>query len=224
MATQTYQLVLRSGPHPGRVFELAQDVVSIGRDVANTIVINDAEVSRRHARLTAQAGGYILEDLGSTNGTFVNGTRLLGPHLIRAGETITLAENIVLEVQVLHMDPDATVAVASGPVTAPAAEKQAPYPPESYQTSVPTQKPAYAAPMPPPVQPAPAYTAYSGQIPQGPVEVEDELEKPSRKRTLLYAGCGCLVVLLCVLAAGAFVFDYLNLYCTPPFQSLFPCP
>ena len=155
MATQTYQLVLRSGPHPGRVFELAQDVVSIGRDVANTIVINDAEVSRRHARLTAQAGGYILEDLGSTNGTFVNGTRLLGPHLIRAGETITLAENIALEVQVLHMDPDATVAVVSGPVTAPAAEKQAPYPPESYQTSVPTQKPAYAAPMPPPVQPVP---------------------------------------------------------------------
>jgi S-DNA-T family DNA segregation ATPase FtsK/SpoIIIE len=61
-----FQLIMRSGPTPGKVFQLKNDEVFIGRDVGNDIVINDAEISRRHARLSVQAGGYILEDLGST--------------------------------------------------------------------------------------------------------------------------------------------------------------
>lgn len=61
----------------------------IGRDLTNDIVINDAEISRRHARLISQAGGYVLEDLGSTNGTFINGQRLASPYILRPGETVT---------------------------------------------------------------------------------------------------------------------------------------
>ncbi len=52
MASQSFQLVMQKGPNPGKIFELAQEEATIGRDISNRIVINDPEVSRRHARLT----------------------------------------------------------------------------------------------------------------------------------------------------------------------------
>jgi pSer/pThr/pTyr-binding forkhead associated (FHA) protein len=77
MASQSYQLVVNSGPNIGKVYPLTQSEIVIGRDPTNDIVINDAEVSRKHARLMLQAGSYVLEDLGSTNGTYVGGQKLL---------------------------------------------------------------------------------------------------------------------------------------------------
>ena len=68
-----FQLIMRSGPTPGASFILEGEQLTVGRDATNEIVINDSEISRRHARLTFQGGKYVLEDLGSTNGTFVNG-------------------------------------------------------------------------------------------------------------------------------------------------------
>jgi len=209
MASQTYQLVMRTGPNPGKVFELAKSEMFIGRDTTNDIVVNDSEISRKHARLIMQAGGYVLEDLGSTNGTFVNGQRLMGPHVLRAGETVMLGENVSLAVEAGY-DADATVA------------------------AMPMQRPTYAPPEPavrstytpaPPPAEMPSQPAYAGQIPSGPAEpyYEPAPEGKKRNRTMLYAGCGCLAVLLCIAVVAVFAFDYLNLYCTPPFNSLFPC-
>jgi pSer/pThr/pTyr-binding forkhead associated (FHA) protein len=78
---------MRTGPTPGQVFELSANEMTLGREPGNEITINDAEISRKHARLSLQAGTYMLEDLGSTNGTFVNGQRLMGPHALRAGRS-----------------------------------------------------------------------------------------------------------------------------------------
>jgi pSer/pThr/pTyr-binding forkhead associated (FHA) protein len=72
MATKS-QLVTRTGPNPGKTFSLNKPEMYIGRDISNDIVINDAEVSRKHVRLTVQGERYVIEDLGSTNGTFING-------------------------------------------------------------------------------------------------------------------------------------------------------
>lgn len=77
MAPQTIQLVMRTGPTPGKAFPLSKSEIVIGRDATCDIVINDAEISRRHAKMTMQETGYVLEDLGSTNGTFVDGQRLM---------------------------------------------------------------------------------------------------------------------------------------------------
>ncbi len=96
MAGQSYQLIMRSGPTPGQAYPLQKQVISIGRDPGSDVVINDAEVSRQHSRLSLQAGGYVLEDLGSTNGTFVNGQRLMGPRVLRPGETVSIGEHILL--------------------------------------------------------------------------------------------------------------------------------
>ena len=151
MASQ-FQLIMRTGPTPGAAFILEGDQLNIGRDSTNEIVINDAEVSRRHARLTFQGGKYVLEDLGSTNGTFVNGQRLAGPRVLKAGEVVSFGEQIVLVFEVTTNDPGATVVSpraaavpsVSRPVTPP------PPPPADYIGSVPAS-PAPSASQPVPV-------------------------------------------------------------------------
>src|SRR4030042_6464915 len=89
-----YRLVVRQGPTPGQIFERNNNGVSIGREIANDIVINDAEVSRNHARLILERDRYKIEDLNSTNGTYIDGQRLIGPHLLAIGEIIMFGDNV----------------------------------------------------------------------------------------------------------------------------------
>ncbi|MEW5941691.1 MAG: FHA domain-containing protein, partial [Chloroflexota bacterium] len=105
-----YQFVMRSGPMPGVTFPLEGDQLIIGRDASSSIAINDAEISRKHSRLSFQGGKYVLEDLGSTNGTFVNGQRLAGPVVLKPGDVVSLGEQIVLMYDAINMDPGATIA------------------------------------------------------------------------------------------------------------------
>jgi pSer/pThr/pTyr-binding forkhead associated (FHA) protein len=105
-----YKLVVRKGPAPGKTFELTQKELTIGRDINNEIAINDPEISRRHCRLVQQAEGYTLEDLGSTNGTFVNEKRISGTHTLRHGESVRVGENVILVFEMIEDDPDATLA------------------------------------------------------------------------------------------------------------------
>lgn len=131
-----YQLTMRSGPNPGTVYALDSDQISIGRDSSTEIPVNDAEVSRRHARLTFQGGKYVLEDLGSTNGTFVNGQRLTGPRVLKSGEVISLGEQIVFLYEAVESDPGATmVSPRKAPVARPVAAP--PPPPQAYAGEVP---------------------------------------------------------------------------------------
>jgi pSer/pThr/pTyr-binding forkhead associated (FHA) protein len=142
MAAQ-YQLIMRSGPTPGAAFLLEGDQITIGRDPVNSITINDAEISRRHARLTFQGGKYVLEDLGSTNGTFVNGQRLAGPRVLKSGEVVSFGEQIVLVFESTNFDPGATVvsprAAAVPPISRPI--QPPPPPPADYAGSVPASPP-----------------------------------------------------------------------------------
>jgi pSer/pThr/pTyr-binding forkhead associated (FHA) protein len=69
-------LVVMDGNKAGQRFPLKNSTLTIGRDLANDIVLADAEISRTHIRLTWTDGDYLLQDLGSTNGTEVNGERL----------------------------------------------------------------------------------------------------------------------------------------------------
>lgn len=67
----------------------AQDSFTIGRDAACDLVLLDMTVSRSHAGLRREAGGWLLSDVGSTNGTRLNGWRVTGPVPLRAGDKIT---------------------------------------------------------------------------------------------------------------------------------------
>lgn len=134
-----FQFVMRSGPTPGVTFPLEGDQLTIGRDSTNGVAINDAEISRKHARLMFQGGKYVLEDLGSTNGTFVNGQRLAGPVVLKPGDVVSLGEQIVLMYDAIAGDAGATVAVS--------------------RKAVQPSPPAYSAPQQSYSAPPPAYSA-----------------------------------------------------------------
>lgn len=66
-------LSIIKGPQTGNTFELEDSVTTIGRDPANSIFLNDMTVSRSHAKIVQGATGALIEDLGSLNGTWVDG-------------------------------------------------------------------------------------------------------------------------------------------------------
>ena len=66
-------LTIIKGPQTGNTFELDSDETTIGRDPANGIFLNDMTVSRAHAKVIRNAAGVLVEDLGSLNGTWVDG-------------------------------------------------------------------------------------------------------------------------------------------------------
>src|SRR5690606_21949654 len=91
-----YRLVMRRGPQPNQQFELTRDKITIGRDVTNDIIISDPEISRHHARLIRTGNGYAIEDLRSTNGTFVNRQRISAPQQLYDGDLVGLGETVTL--------------------------------------------------------------------------------------------------------------------------------
>jgi hypothetical protein len=145
-----FQFVMRSGPTPGVTFPLEGEQLIIGRDPSNSVTINDAEISRKHSRLSFQGGKYVLEDLGSTNGTFVNGQRLTGPVVLKPGDVVSLGEQIVLMYDAIITDPGATIAsprqsVRVAPPPVQSATPPLPVPPYSPSSApvssvVPTKK------------------------------------------------------------------------------------
>jgi len=89
-----HQLVMKSGPVPGKIYPIEKSEMYLGREAGNDIFINEPEVSRRHARLTLQSGNYILEDLGSTNGTRLNGKTVQSRELAD-GDKITIGTTVI---------------------------------------------------------------------------------------------------------------------------------
>jgi pSer/pThr/pTyr-binding forkhead associated (FHA) protein len=103
-------VVVKMGPQAGRRVELAPEVV-IGRQNAD-LVLEDPEVSRRHAVVRRSGGSAVVEDLHSTNGTFVNGERIRESVTIRAGDELRVGQTT------LEIEADAGVdeTVVSTPV------------------------------------------------------------------------------------------------------------
>jgi serine phosphatase RsbU (regulator of sigma subunit) len=88
-ADETDYLVMVAGAQPGLRVEITAQPVSIGRSEQQSLVFaTDAELSRRHAQVCLRNGSTFVEDLGSTNGTFVNGSRINGAQQIAEGAVI----------------------------------------------------------------------------------------------------------------------------------------
>lgn len=66
--------------------------VHVGRGFGNELVVDDDRVSRRHARITTTDDGALLEDLGSRNGTALNGERITSPAPLKVGDEITVGQ------------------------------------------------------------------------------------------------------------------------------------
>jgi predicted component of type VI protein secretion system len=168
---------MRQGPTVGKSFDLAKDVITIGRDLSNDLVINDAEMSRHHARLTRHGTNYVVEDLGSTNGTFVNSARASGQYTLKVGDLISLGDTVSLVFEGVAMETAATVvggfaeAATGEQPRAPVASYTPPPPPQSISA------------------PEPAYTP-----------------APKSNRGKIIAVVGCLTLLCCAATSGLAVF------------------
>jgi pSer/pThr/pTyr-binding forkhead associated (FHA) protein len=196
-----YRFVMRSGPAVGKMYPLEAQEISVGRDSTNTIEINDAEVSRRHARMELRGSAYVVQDLGSTNGTFVNGTRISGIQVLNPGDMVAFGEGIVLAYESV-MEMNATVLSAKPPQTvvqrpAPAFEP-APVP---VPTPAPTPRPA----------PAPVY---SGQVPAGPVPMPPSTAPGKKKFPVWLIIVIILLVIICACVGFFLIIDQFKLWCT----------
>ncbi len=72
------KLKIQSGPNAGQVYEMRDDVTTIGRETGNTIVLKNASVSRRHCIIERRGEEFAVSDLGSLNGTLINGVNAAG--------------------------------------------------------------------------------------------------------------------------------------------------
>lgn len=89
------RITLHTGPLAGQAFLLHQDTTSLGRTAGNDIVIPDGTVSRYHARLIFHGGQWTIEDLNSSNGTWVNGARVTRPMPLQHGDELRLGDDIM---------------------------------------------------------------------------------------------------------------------------------
>ncbi len=83
------------GRDQGRCFELTGEAISLGRELGNSIQLHDTEVSRRHAEIRAQGGQYVLVDLQSSNGTFLN-NREVKEQPLRSGDRLLVGRTLMI--------------------------------------------------------------------------------------------------------------------------------
>lgn len=88
-------LIVLQGPDKGRTLRTADDVVLIGRG-SSQLPLTDQTISRRHAELRFVDGAWVLADLNSANGTYVNGARITRPVRLRHGDQIRLGSTLMV--------------------------------------------------------------------------------------------------------------------------------
>ena len=121
------------GPDAGRTASLT-GTIEIGRDPAMGLPLRDEQASRRHARISAQSGGAVVEDLGSSNGTFVNQNELHAPTRVTAGDELLIgvsviqvrsAEQVAIQASAVRAIPPALAVPERRPTYADPTEKAA---------------------------------------------------------------------------------------------------
>ena len=89
------RLVVTAGPLRGTTLPLTSSAILIGRAPSCTLVLDDDYSSSRHARIFPQDGDWFVEDLGSTNGTFVGRDRVTAPVALRVGSQVRVGQSVV---------------------------------------------------------------------------------------------------------------------------------
>lgn len=220
------KLIAQKGPSSGTSYLLEQQEIFMGRDLSNDIVVNDPEISRRHARLYKQGGNYVIEDLGSTNGTVVNGQKIRGPKQLATQDQITIGQSIAflfVDERPAAVPSDATIVAGDMYMS-----------PQEDATVIADGHSAMPMPMPEPS--IPDEFAYSPVTPEAPAAYfQEPWEKPDVPSTPSVASSGVkrassspsqkkkipiwliiIVVLLlitCVCVGTFILIDTLNVWC-----------
>jgi pSer/pThr/pTyr-binding forkhead associated (FHA) protein len=110
---------------PLRVYDLSDPVIRVGRAPGLEIVIDNVSVSRRQTEIRRDGAGWVVRDLGSANGTFLNGVRLTADMPLQAGDEITFGKFSLLFERTVE-EPLAAAAVVEGAAGRPDATFQMP--------------------------------------------------------------------------------------------------
>ncbi|NCQ61962.1 MAG: FHA domain-containing protein, partial [Myxococcales bacterium] len=114
------KLVISDDDGKTTVVPLVRDEITVGRKDGNIIRLTERNVSRRHARLQKQNGGFVIEDLGSYNGVKVNGRRITGAQPIQAGDQVGIGDYMLALQSGEASAAAGSVAAASTPTPPPA--------------------------------------------------------------------------------------------------------
>ena len=188
-----HTLIVNSGPDMGQSYVLHDVVSTLGRSADNTIVLDSTQVSRYHVKITILPAGAMIEDTGSTNGTFVNGQQITTQYQLASGDTVGVADYITFQYVVegvmgMGADFPPMAGGATNIMDGTGAFGTAPAPAPQIGTYTPEFQPnAFVPPSPPTYSPAPAMT------PEG----------TKKSPTSLYIIITILVVLICFCVAVA---------------------
>lgn len=142
----------------GKEYVIPASGAFFGREAGSDIVVAQPEVSRRHASITPGEGGYVLQDL-STNGVWVNGTRVQGSHVLARADVVRVGT------EEFRFYADVAPVGAKTPAVAPSA--------------IPAAAPAPAPAAPAPAAPAPAAPAPAPAAPAAPPPPVARVEPPT---------------------------------------------
>jgi predicted component of type VI protein secretion system len=107
-------LIIESGQLAGQRWLVDSDSVVIGREVGlSDLLLPERQVSRRHAKIERTMEGFLISDLGSKNGTFVNGKEVKEPKMLQDGDEIQIA----LSVKIAFVGSDATAPLNARPIS-----------------------------------------------------------------------------------------------------------
>lgn len=93
-AAGPHLLVLEPAAQRGRTFPLGQEL-TVGRAAGCQVTLDDTYVSQLHARVFARDGQYLVEDLGSTNGTYLNRARVTGAMVMKRGDRLQVGNTVM---------------------------------------------------------------------------------------------------------------------------------
>jgi len=88
-----FKLLIKTGEEKGKSYPIRDSVVLIGRDSSNTITLPDKKVSRKHASISPQGSEFLIEDLGSANGTMVN-NRPVRQQILKPGDEVRMGSTL----------------------------------------------------------------------------------------------------------------------------------
>lgn len=109
------KLTLLLGRRTMQVYDFKQPSIVIGRDDGVDVLIDNPSVSRRHAEIRLGDNGWVVEDLGSSNGTFIRGTKIQGPQPLGLGDEIGLGKFSIVFGKALGEGEHAPPAGAAAP-------------------------------------------------------------------------------------------------------------
>jgi len=193
-------LRITSGPAAGQEMELEKELV-VGREGADLVIL-DEEMSRRHAVLRPVDAGVEVEDLGSTNGTLVDGRRITGPVTIAIRGAVKIGTS---EIRVNVSLAQETTIASVGQSTR--ATDVTPPPDVTAPRQVPAMQPDVTAPRRVPQEPAPAAPAPAAPAPAAPAAGASDQSQVESPQLPLPASFAIFIAALVAIVAVLVLFD-----------------